>query len=463
MQKKFLYLSLIFILMIAGLVRIYPFSVGSFGGPDPLYHARMADLFIDNQSLPEYDALSMQGRPYTYSPLFHISLALFSMFSGIPAQQMIGIYPVIYGVLAVLLVFVLSRRLFNSDKIAIFSSLFLATMGLHIVRTFSYARPDGLAITLIIAAIFFLTQRNMKALAFISIVLVLLHPLSSLYLLLFMLLASLGMKFFKKPFQTTAVFAAIAMAFLVYLLWLFSLPVPLDGYLSEHYLGSTEINELTFISFLYFLSFAWIFFIIGFVKLKEKFFEKMWFLFSLLFGFFALRLFIYFAPVASLFAGFGFVFVLEKVKKYRKHFFAVIFIFISITLLTTLISIDSFPTQKTRHAMNWLNESTSSDSVVAARWDAGHLITGMADRTAFIDGYFEFAPRLDERADAVEDLMMTSDCSLILSVSQVWGIDYVFLHPGAVSSRSYIRGILEADCENMNLVFDNGSRIIELD
>jgi asparagine N-glycosylation enzyme membrane subunit Stt3 len=108
--RKATLIALSLILALALLVRAYPLMLGSAGGPDPFYHARMAGLFIDGQSVPEYDALSMQGRPYTYSPLFHISLALFSLLSGLPLSLMLGLYPLLYGVLAVLLLFVLSRR-----------------------------------------------------------------------------------------------------------------------------------------------------------------------------------------------------------------------------------------------------------------------------------------------------------------------------------------------------------------
>lgn len=464
-NSRILCISLLLTVLLAATLRVYPYLMGSLGGePDSFYHARMADLFVSGQGVPKYDSLSLQGRPYTYSPLFHTSLGTLILVSGFSSLDLVGIYAAIYGTLAVLLIFILARKIFSSNKIALISALALATMGLHLARTSGSSRPDALALVLIIAAVFLLYKRRMLLFAFICSFLALLHPLSCLYFFSFLVFAAVVCKLLKKDFPSRQVLISVILAVFIFSLWLISVPFPIEKYISRISLESVEMQQNTFLGFLFFLMFSWPFFIAGFLKAKEKFLEKFWFLYSFFFGIFAFRLFFYFAPVASLFAGSGFAYFLGKIGEYKKIFFVISFLLLLISTLYSIYDITGYPSQQNAAAFSWIRENTPKDSTIASIWDNGHLITKLAERKVLMDGYFEFADRLSERADAFNDLTASSDCSTIEPLEKKWNINYLFIPDYAATARNYRKGILEAkDCGFMDAVFDDGAKIIRFD
>ena len=461
--SKILYISLLLVVLLAAMLRIYPYLMGSLGGePDSFYHARMSDIFVEEGGVPKYDFLSLQGRPYTYSPIFHASLGTLLLASGFSSLDMVGIYSAVYGTLAVLLIFILARKIFGSNKIALISALALATMGLHLARTSGSSRPDALALVLIVAAFFLLYKRRMLLFAFICSFLALLHPLSCLYFFSFLVLAAIISKVLKNDFPSRQVLLSVILAVLVFILWLLSVPMPLEKYLSKISLESVEMQQNTFLGFLFFLMFSWPFFIAGMLKTKEKVLEKFWFLYSFFFGIFAFRLFFYFAPVASIFAGSGFAYFLGKIGEYKKIFFIISFLLLSISTLFFIYDVKGYPSPQNNSAFLWMRENTPRDSTIASIWDNGHLITKIAERKVLMDGYFEFADRLIERNNAYNDLVSSSNCSGIESLEKKWTIDYLFMPDYAPATRTYKKGILEADgCQFIDAVFDDGAKIIK--
>ncbi len=451
---------LLLILLLAFLVRIHPILVGSLLGPDPNFHLRMTVLWVENQGKPFYDLLSMQGRYYSYPPLYHLSYALLNIVSSINISFLIQLFPAVYGILGILVVFIFARRLFD-ERTALFASFVLAIMPMHIVRTYSYARPDGLALLFVPAIIYLLYINREKIAALLSIALVLLHPLSTLYLLTFLIFWVIVFKVKGKQIHAKKFFSIILLVFVVFLLWLFSQNYPFTEYVSFTSFESSELTNLTLNSIFSFFTFSWLFVLIGLFKLKNNLFLKSWFGFSLLYAVIGLRLAFFLTFPAAIIAGFALNFILQQVKKYQKPFFFLILILALITVIPRIDGIGKYIPDSEKSAMFWLKENSDENSSIASQWDRGHPLTRFASRKVVIDGYFEFAPGLEQRNASIHNIITTSNCNKIMAGVNRWQIDYFFVPASGLYNMSYKNGILEAyDCNSMYAVFESdGSKI----
>tara|TARA_Y100000310_G_scaffold337591_1_gene425084 strand:- start:1198 stop:2598 length:1401 start_codon:yes stop_codon:yes gene_type:complete len=457
--------TLLLILLLAVLMRALPLTIDSMTGPDPWFHARMAETVIENKTLLEYDALSMQGRDYSYAPLFHTILASFSILSSIQVISLTPLLPILYGSIIVLLVFAFARRIFGSNSLALFSALAIAIMPLHLLRTAAYARPDSLALLIVPAIIFLIYTKKFLPATILVIPLVLLHPLSSLYLFLFLLTWMLVARVKRLDFVHRKVFILMLVGVLVWLLWLYSLPFsPLD-YVSKVSLESVENVRPSFLNFFTFFTFSWIFIIIGLLKfdLKKNLFLPAWLLFSFFYGIFSSRLFIFVSIPAAIIAAGGFSLIFEKTRRYFPILIALLFVLSIIPIMNEVNSTTRFINPAEKKAMQWLQQ-IPIDSVLASQWDRGHPLAYLTGRQVVMDGYFEFAPQLDERNESMKILASSSNCETLQAEKEKWGIDYFFVHNSALESLTYKNGLLEADCGFISQVYaSNNAKIISFD
>ncbi len=462
MKNVKLFLALIVVL--GFLLRIPPLTIDSFKGPDPLFHARMSELVLSEQAVPKYDELSMQGRHYSYAPLFHVSYALQSLFTGLDAEFLIRLFPSIHGALAALLVFVFARRIFGSDRVALFSAFFIATMALHLMRTSSYSRPDGLALLLIPFIIYLVySQRYFPALL-VSTAQILLHPLSSINLLAFLLVLAVLGRFKGWNLNWKKILLLEFIVVTVFLLWLNSLPYPPGDYVSGVSFESSELSSVTLMTVVNSLILAWVFVFIALVKLREQLFLKLWFALSFAFAFVGFRMMIFFSIPAALMAGFGLEFVRGKVFPYPKIFALLMFALVLFALVPGLLNPGIYTHQHERNAMLWLKEHSSEGESIMARWDMGHPLTYFTERKVIIDGYFEFAPDLDERNEMMKEMLQSSDCNAHQNWVKKFNADYFFISRKGLNSSSYEWGLFETfdRCTFQNSIYHgDGGKVLE--
>jgi len=133
---------ILFVLFIGFSVRFFPFvnSVLKIPAPiltpDPHYHARRVLVTINHfPGLPVFDNyISYPSGGYCiWPPLFDFISAVLSyvLFLGHPAMKQVewscAIYPIIYGILIILLVYLICKKLFN-EKFAFLSALITAVL-----------------------------------------------------------------------------------------------------------------------------------------------------------------------------------------------------------------------------------------------------------------------------------------------------------------------------------------------
>ncbi len=455
MKKIFIAL---FLILILGFILRSPYLLfNSFGEPDNYFHLRMTEKVIAEKRVPIHDELSMQGRYYSYAPLYHVLFSELHLLSEMPLELMMHLTVILYGLMGVLLVFVFARKIFD-EKTGIYSAFFLATMLYHAIRTSGNIRPDGLALLFIPAIIYLIYCKKYRIAFLLGITQMLLHPLSSMNLILFLFVWIIITKIKKTGLNAKKILIIIEGMILIFLLWLNSLPYHYSEYVSKVSFESSEMAKATLFSQLTLMMFSWIFILIGIFKSKKtNFFLISWFLFELFYGVFGTRLGIFVAFPAAILAGQGFSIILKKIRPYTKIFFLLILIMGLIVFVPKIqFSGRSFSlTEKT--AMKWFNEYTEKDANIFSVWDRGHALAELGKRPIVIDGYFEFAPDLNKRNESMKEIISTSDCNKIFIEADKFKANYFFVFSAGLNSRNFKNGLLEAECSFMNYVFDSDS------
>ncbi|MBI4053212.1 MAG: hypothetical protein HY394_04195 [Candidatus Diapherotrites archaeon] len=454
---------LLAVLLLAFVVRIAPLAVDSFVDPDGYFHLRHSQSIVDSGNVPSFDPLSMQGRYYSYAPLQHVIFAVFSVLSGIPLYYLIRLLPSLYGVFGILLVFVFARRLFGSGRTAFFAALSLSILSIHVLRTGSNARPDGLSLLVVPAIIFLLFIRRPWPAMLLAVAQALLHPLSAFIGFFALACFCIVSRFRQTGFSFRQTAFAVLPAALVFLAWLFSQHYLLTMYVSRVSLDSAEAAHLSFVNFIIFFSTTAFFVLPGllFFKARNSVFLRAWFLSMFAVAIFSNRLSIFAAVPAAMLAGYGIDFVFRKTLPYRK-IFAMLFLVLALAFSVSLLwQTSRFADFSERSAMQWIGGNTVQDANIFGSWDRGHPLAYFASRAVVIDGYFEFAPRLKERNDSMNAIIGTSDCGKIRAEYSKWNANYFFVHKSALNSNAFKNGILEAeDCANVSRVFSSDGAAI---
>lgn len=462
MKKVFFVLLLI--IFLGFLLRVPDLLNDSFGEPDNYFHLRMTEMVLEEKKVPVYDELSMQGRYYSYAPFYHVFFSQLSLLSGIELEFLLHLSSIFYGLIGVFVVFVFARKIFDS-RIAVYAAFFLSTMLYHMIRTSGNTRPDGLALLLIPAIIYLIYCKKYRIAFLLAIPQMLLHPLSSMNLILFLFLWLVIAKVRKIDLSAKKVFLIIEGMILTFLVWLNSLPYHFTEYVSNVSFESAEMAKTTLFSQMYLMLFAWIFILVGLFKSNKKnYFLIAWFLFELFYGVFGTRLGIFVAFPAAILAGKGFSIVIEKVRPYTKIFFILILL-MALIIFVPETQFGERPLSVTeRNAMKWIDEFTEKDANIFSIWDRGHQLAELGKRKVVIDGYFEFASDLNKRNASMKEIASTSDCNKIFTETDKFKANYFFVFNAAINSRRFKNGLLEAECSFMDYVFaSDSSKIIVFD
>lgn len=112
---------------------------------DPFYHARIAEIIYSTKTIPSWDAQELGGIPHYYPPVFHILIAIGKyLFFGLDFIEIGSVINVLFGVLSILIVYMMAREEFG-EKIGLLSALLFAVTPMVVFRTSLWARPLGLS------------------------------------------------------------------------------------------------------------------------------------------------------------------------------------------------------------------------------------------------------------------------------------------------------------------------------
>jgi hypothetical protein len=336
-------------------------------------------------------------------------------------------------------------------------------MAMHLMRTSSYARPDGLSLMIVPVIIYLFFIRKHVAALLLGIFQVLLHPLSTVFLLGFLIVWTAVFRVKRAPSDWKWKLGTVLVVSVVFLVWLNSLPYEWSQYVSMVSFESSELRQLTLMDFIVLFRFSWIFALVGLIKLKDNLFLKTFFVFSLLYMVFGARLGIFFSFPMALVGGFGFNFLYEKTRPYTKAFFFLVLVLALISIPLSHPRFGTWLSDSEKAGMLWLKEFSSKDANVGSLWDRGHPLTYISQRKVVMDGYFEFAPDLNVRNQALKELITTSNCKKIEVQTKKFNINYFYVHGSGLKTMDFKNGILESThCKTESSVYENDkSKIIK--
>jgi asparagine N-glycosylation enzyme membrane subunit Stt3 len=422
---------------------------------------RMSEQIVSQQGIPDFDPLSIQGREYSYPPGFHLIFADAQIFSGLEMNQLMNFLPALYGALLCIIVFLLARKFFQNDMVAVFAALSIALMPAAIIRTAGYARPDGLAFLLIAAAIYFIFEERYAIAALFAAMLVIVHPFSAMYLFLLLGAIIICGTAMKRKIEFWKLFGIMAVSFAVFIFWVSIQQGGLINYLSNTAFEANENLPFTLIEVFTFFGFAAIFGIIGFFR-NENEFLKIWIVFSLLFALIGAKAATYIAIPLALLSGYGIYYAMERLRGRENLFTILVAILVFATIIPVTMEQKAWVSDDDFAALQWIKANTRPDATIASIWDRGHVITYVAQRKVLIDGYFEFGHEMDERKAAMQTLIGSADCEKIKAAADAFGVNYLFVPSEMADNKEFTNGILEANCPKIEKVFQSGNaRVFE--
>lgn len=463
MSDRRIFFGLLVIFFLAVMVRGISFQFDGFFDPDSHFHSRLSQQIADTHSLIDWDALSLQGRVYSYPPLLHVLAGSLSVVSGLSTSIVLKIVGVLIGSLLVFSVYLLSAEISKSNAVGLWSSLFAGVSSITVWRTAGYLRPDALAVTLIPLLLFFwITKRNFLA-GFLSLGLVLLHPLSAF---VYAILLGCGWfwQFFKRENVSFAIPAALAGMFVLFWLWFFSIGLPFDSYVSPLSLEASELTSFLAMGYILFFPFVWAFGVVGVWKTKIPETLWVWTLIAFSASLFGPRLAAYFVPFYSILGGYGVFWVIGKIRLSvvtRSLFLVMVIVLGVATVWTVMSNIDPYLSDAEKSSLSFLSDYSNPGESILTIWDQGHAVGYYTGLPLVLDGYFEFAHELLERDKSSKDAYRTNDCGEFTDAMDSFNAVYFYLSSSELYSPLSKNGILELDnCENVGIIFSSSNAFI---
>ncbi len=457
---------LLAIFLLGMLVRSVPLQFDAFTDPDAFYHTRMAQQIVDTHSIPVWDALSEQGRVYSYPPILHVLIAIVSIFSGLPVEIAYKWIGIIVGALFGVSVFLLAKHVSKSNGVALAAALFAVLSGISVLRTNGFLRPDGLASTLIPFILLLWLQRRSVSAAVLSMLLVLIHPLSAL---VFAVLLSAW--FFVALIRRESVSPLIPVALIGMLVmfgaWIFVQQLDFSNYASHVALTASEFSRFELIDLIFLFPLAWAFLFVALARWKDIPLPILvWLLLSLAIGMFGTRLMVFMLPFYAIIAGIGFFRVIDYLHREEKAIavFGILFLVLGVVTVYLFMSFANpyfLPGEKA--ATQWLFGYAHAGEAVISMWDTGHALAYYTHLPQVVDGYFEFAHELEERITSMWAVHLSSNCDTFSTNMKKFNATYVFLGQRELEGQSTRMGILEMQrCTAMRIPYTSDhARIVE--
>lgn len=458
LSQKWLLVCLI--VLLAVLVRSVPFTFPGMFDPDSHFHARLSDEIARTHELLSWDALSLQGRVYSYPPLLHILTGFLSSVLGVESMLVLKYVGVFVGGLFVLSTFLLARLFTRSFSIAAWAGFFAGLSNVAVFRTAAHTRPDGVALMLIPFLIYLWLTRREKLAFVLSLCLVLLHPLSAVvYAILLSSWFLLGL-LRRFSFPLLLPFALVGMV-IVFFAWVYTIGLPLSEYSSKLVFEASEIAPLAVISFVLFFPLSWAFALVGVSKGKFPELLSVWLLVSVALGVIATRFSMYFIPFFSILAAVGVSWIFTKLihDKRTLPVFAVLFLVLgSVSLYSMMDGMRPYVKSSEFPALDFLREHGKRSDAILSAWDQGHVLAYYSRKPVVIDGYFEFGHELEQRNESWKNALSSSTCSSVLNSIDQFNARYLYLSRDELTASYSKTGILElANCTGLALVFASDS------
>ena len=440
------------------LVLLVPLILSDFSvkGYEPYLYGRLANLVGEN-----YDGLSYGGRIFVYNfgnPI------LLNILSFMPLNLVLLILPIILGTLSLGLFYYILKTFKTERNIRIISSLILIISPpfLYAFTNFNYFTVP---IFLILLGFYFFIKDKTRFYIlslFISLLLVFFSVFNVIIFLLILFLYCIKTKRFNW-FLIIFVCNLVLMLVLNYPLFKYGLPekIGLGGYALRNLIfdlgGGYGIS--LFLLFLLFFGFSKLWE----SKYKNSFFYVFFLLFIMLL-FFSLKFVVYFNFFLCFLASLGILKILQKgwesnlVKNLTLLFLICGLLFSGVSFFNE--NVKTGPSEKLIDALTYLKNSGDEDDVVLSYYDKGYWINSIAGRKNVLDGYFDYAPNVNERLDDVDHVFRTRSMDRALEIIDKYNITYILITKDMKEGLVWFRDnegllfLLKNNPNFFNLVYD---------
>ena len=430
-------IALLAIFLLAFFIRLLPLLMhGHPIGMDAYYHFRQAEEF--KSGFPEYDALSMGGRPYSYWPTFHVFLAGMSLLTTLPVEIIGPIIVTLIGSITVLIIFLITRHIFRDNKAALLSAAFSAVIPVFLWKTASNTLVTSIDIFLFATVLLFVLQDKKLQYFVTSIILFAFSPATGI----------LGLSLYaftlkkNRLNRSTIIWIALLVIFVLISLSFYAdfTKIYVSKDLPED-VNKTLYEKISIEGFLLRLNPAMLALGIAGLYSQRKRYRQFLPVVALL-VFFAIafvaefletdRALVYLGIFLSIFTGVA----LSKIrpKSYAPILIAVIFVASLALGVYSLKYLEwSAISDYDYDALTWIKYNTPTDAVIMAAPVEGHWVTYVSQRKNIVDSNLLGAQDLAERYNDVKTFYHTSNLSARDEITNKYNVSYVVFSEKAIA------------------------------
>ncbi|MCX6707925.1 MAG: hypothetical protein NT001_07400 [Candidatus Woesearchaeota archaeon] len=429
-EKKTIICLIVFALVILALPQLIRVMQGNMTimGEQPYYHARIAESILDND-ISIKDNLVYGGRNTIFTP-YHFIVAGAAYAIGI--ENALRIVPVIFGLISVLLFYLILRR-FDLGRFIRIASAVILVMSPAFIYTFS-CMQDSMAIMLTLLGIYLITCRK-RLLTFLSFLSFLTASLFSIFNSLVIVAPFIVYSLITKKQRKLSIILLVVLAAAEALIYAIK-PI---SFFNE--LGLTSPNILkeiiSDIGGLFGIGiFCFIIAIIGFFyswKDKRRYYTAYIMMILLLVSFYLVGgfAFAYLNFYLSVFAGIG-LFMINEIRWEMRMIKNLTLIIVACGFLFSMISFsvrlaDMPPDNNMMNGLSWLKENSKASDIVISHYSNGYLIEYASGRPVLIDDYISSIPEFERKYLDVDSLFYSSELGQAKGIMDKYGVRYIVI------------------------------------
>ena len=446
--------AIILIFLVVLLFRLFfVFNTPYFSSPDSYYNLRSIESVEETFKPIVYDELGYGGKISPFPPLFYYIMALFFF---IPFS--LKIIPAILIASLVFVVYLISKDIFKNNTAALFAAFMSGFLPIIYTGTLNQISILSLFIPLMFFTFYCFTKldnkKYMKWFIMLSFILPLMHPLSFLlaitFLVYYLLVGaeSIVIKKLMKEAMLFFVFVTFIIEFIIFKESFLHLGFNLIWQNVPKEMLLNYFQNFSMLGILYKIGFLPVIMgitgtVLTFTRYKNKSAILISsFLLSTLF-LMALRLIEF--ETGTLLLGISLVIMsalfidkavkyikLTKFSHFERYFNAMLFLLICVTLvlpcffvshnvITNTISKNEF------EVLSNLDYSAAEDAVIISSVEEGDYITGIAKRRNVMDKHFLLMENIDERYTDVKKVYTTSSEVIALQLLYKYDVDYIYI------------------------------------
>ena len=412
----------ILFLLLPGLLRTYDTKIGE----QSYFYERIINLIKEDNGIPDKDNLSYGGREFTYElGSVYVLLFLNKIFE---LKLLLNVLPILFGLITILLFYLLLKRLEPESNI-IYSSLLLLIISPLFFFVFSSYSNLTIILPLTLFTIYlFIVKDKFYYLALIFLfILGFFSNKAIIVVLLFMLIYFIKQKRFKK------IYLPFLVSLLTFYINYFKKIIDYGlGSLKENYLRSLLSDLGSYYGVSIFLIFFLFFGLNPLWKSKYKYIHiYLAFIIIIMLTIVNREFIVYSSFLIIYLASLGISYLVKsrwESETIRRLTIVLLIIGLLFSSYTSLISIkNSQPNNELFQALSDLRTQGVMGDVVFSHYKYGIFINSIANKKNYMDSNSGYAPNLKVRYQDMQTLFYTRSADQAKELINKYDIDYILI------------------------------------